>query len=65
MADAPAPSARLMEARARIAAFTERLVLENIAADCRRGREPTTNINQLLELQAFKRRLGIRPSKSD
>ena len=65
MANALAHSARVVEARARLSAFAERLVLENIAADYRRGRDPTDNLNQLVGLQALKRRLGIQRCKSE
>jgi hypothetical protein len=57
--------ARLMEARARVAAVLERMILENVAADYRRRRDPSDNLRQLLELQALKRRLGIQPGTSD
>lgn len=63
MANAPINSARLQEARARLCAFIERLILESIANDYRRGRDPSDNLNQLLELQANKRRLGVQPSQ--
>jgi hypothetical protein len=63
MANALVPSARVEEARARLSAFAERLVLENLAADYRRGRDPTDNLGQLLALQALKRRLGIQRGK--
>ncbi|TAL00088.1 MAG: hypothetical protein EPO08_14755 [Rhodospirillaceae bacterium] len=62
MADAPIDGARLQQARARILAFTERLVLENTAADYRRGRDPSDNLRQLIDLQTLKRRLEIQPS---
>lgn len=62
MANALIPSARLQEARARLAAFVERLTLENLAADYRRGRDPSANLEQLLKLQTLKRKLGIQPS---
>lgn len=65
MTDALIPSARVVEARARLSAFAERLVLENLVADYRRGRDPTDNLKQLLELQALNCRLGIHRSKSD
>jgi hypothetical protein len=65
MVNALDPRARVVEVRARISAFVERLVLGNLVADYRRGRNSTDNLNQLLELQTLKRRLGIRPSKSD
>lgn len=65
MTDALIPSARVVEARARLSAFAERLVLENLVADYRRGRDPTDNLKQLLELQGLKCRLGIQRSKSD
>jgi len=65
MANAPIHSARVVEARARLSAFAERLGLENLAADYRRGRDPTGSLNQLLKLQALNRRLGIQRSKSE
>lgn len=65
MTDALVHSARVVETRARLSAFAERLVLENLVADYRRGRDPTDNINQLLKLQDLKRRMGIQQSKSD
>ncbi|MGO8754650.1 MAG: hypothetical protein ACLQHK_05410 [Gallionellaceae bacterium] len=65
MADALTYSARVVEARAQLSAFAERLVLENLIADYRRGHDPTDNLNQLLHLQALNRRLGIQQSKSD
>ena len=65
MTYARAPSARVREARAHLSAFVERLILENVAADYRRGRDPSDNLKQLLELQALKRRLGLQPGKSD
>lgn len=65
MTDPLVHSARVMDARVRLSAFTERLVLENLVVDYRRGRDPTDNINQLLKLQDLKRRMGIQQSKSD
>lgn len=65
MTDPLVHSARVMDARVRLSAFTERLVLENLVADYRRGRDLTDNINQLLKLQDLKRRMGIQRSKSD
>ncbi|MDO8575980.1 MAG: hypothetical protein Q7R90_01555 [bacterium] len=65
MTNALVHSARVVEARARISAFAERLVLENLVADYRRGRDPTDNINQLLKLQDLKRRMGIQQNESD
>ncbi len=65
MTDALVHSARVMDARVRLSAFAERLVLESLVADYRRGRDPTDNINQLLKLQDLKRRMGIQQSKSD
>ena len=65
MTNALVHSARVMDARVRLSAFAERLVLENLVADYRRGRDPTDNLNQLLKLQDLKRRMGIQQSKSD
>ena len=65
MTSASVPSARVMEARARLSAFVERMMLESIAADYQRGRDPSSNLKQLLELQTLKRRLGLLPGKSD
>jgi hypothetical protein len=64
MANALVPSARVVEVRARPSEFAERLVLENLVADYRRGRDPTDNLNQLLKLQALNRRLGVQQNKS-
>ncbi len=64
MIDPLVRSARLMDARARLSAIAERLVLDSLVADYRRGRDPTDNLNQLLELQALNRRLGIERSKA-
>ncbi len=63
MANALVPSARVVQARAQLYALTERWVLENLAADNRRGRDLTKNLNQLLELQALKVRLGLQQSQ--
>ena len=57
------PTTRINEARARLVSFTERLVLENIAADYRRGRDPSANVSQLLELHQIKSKFGIPPLK--
>lgn len=65
MANALNHSARVKEARAQLSAYVERLVLENLVADYRRGRDPTDNLNQLLNLQDLNRRLGIQRSKSN
>lgn len=64
MPNALVQSARVKETRARLSALAERLVLENLAADYRRGRDPTSTLTQLLELQALKRRLGIQRNKA-
>lgn len=65
MTNALAHSARVMEARARLSAFAERLVVENLVADYQRGRDPTGNLNQLSKLDALNRKMGIQRSKSD
>ena len=56
---APPDGARLKQARAQIMAFTERLVLENLASDYRRGRDPSETLQQLLRLQDLKKKMGI------
>jgi len=52
-------STRLREARINMLAFTERLLLENLAADYRRGRNPTKVLIDLVDLQASKEKAGI------
>ena len=52
-------SARVRIARANLAAFGERLHLENLAADYRSGRDPSGNLKLLLEMQELKRKLGV------
>ena len=59
MPEALVQSARVRLARAKIAALAERTMLENLASDYRRGRDPSANLKQLLEFQDLKRRLGI------
>ena len=65
MTSAPPPSARVLQARAQLSAFVERSMLEDLAADYRRGRDPTVNLGRLIELQVLKRRLGIQPGEPD
>ena len=63
MTNARNQSARVQEARARLSAIAERLILQSVAADYRRGRDPSDNLKRLLDLQELKRRLGFQGAK--
>lgn len=50
--------ARLHDARARVVVTLERLMIDSVATDYRRGRDPSNSLRQLLDLQELKQQMG-------